>query len=97
MKKIIFILLPCMLLLTSCYRYNVRMNGGAATTITEQKTGHVTLWGAKKEIYNSDVCPSGTMYEIEVRATFLQSLVNILTLGFYHPITMKYTCAQKEE
>lgn len=102
MKKITIIILLLTFSLSSCYRYGIRMHNGAGVSglngqVTEKKTKVITLWGAKKDIYISENCPSGGIYEVEVKTTFLQSLVNIVTLGFCTSITIEYKCAQSNE
>ncbi|MBK7633072.1 MAG: hypothetical protein IPJ13_01450 [Saprospiraceae bacterium] len=59
-----------------------------------KETKNIYFWGTTEKIYTSDKCESNSFAEVKVRATFFQSLANVLTLGFWKPITVEFYCQE---
>lgn len=101
MKKIILFTF-LLTTLTSCYKYSMVMKNGSPATnldgnLSATQKEVIYLFGFKKKIHYSDKCPSGGMYEVEVKSSFLQSLINVVSLGIVMPVTLVYKCSQANE
>jgi len=58
--------------------------------VERSKTIHLFL-GTEK-IWDEDLCDGGALAEVRIEPNFLQSLANVITLGIWKPITIKYKC-----
>jgi hypothetical protein len=85
------ILASCFLLLAGCAEHRLvvqRPNPGPPPTTVESAA---VGWGAsqKRNVAN---CESNIIDEVRVKQNFGQSLISVLTLGFYMPTTIEYVC-----
>jgi hypothetical protein len=81
----------CLLLLAGCAEHRLvvqRPNPG--TPPVEVKSAAVG-WGASQK-RNVAQCDSNIIDEVRVKQNVGQSLVSLLTLGFYMPTTIEYVC-----
>lgn len=51
-------------------------------------------WGAIEEQRVADKCDTSLLSEVRVKTSFLDSLVTVLTLGFYQPAHYQYRCSK---
>jgi hypothetical protein len=85
------IIASCFLLLAGCAEHRLvvqRPNPQPGpTTVQSAAVG----WGAsqKRNVAN---CDSNIIDEVRVKQNFGQSLISVLTLGFYMPTTIEYVC-----
>jgi Bor protein len=80
-----------LLLLAGCAEHRLvvqRPNPGSPPTEVESAA---IGWGAsqKRSVAN---CESNIIDEVRVKQNFGQSLLTVLTLGFYMPTTIEYVC-----
>lgn len=67
----------------------------------KKATLHMTLWKADRTYIDQaeaagivSNCASGAISEVEVESNILQSLINVITIGLYKPVTVRYKCAK---
>jgi Bor protein len=85
------ILISAFLLLAGCAEHRLvvqRPNPGPPPTEVQSAA---VGWGAsqKRTVAN---CESNIIDEVRVKQNFGQSLLTVLTLGFYMPTTIEYVC-----
>jgi hypothetical protein len=84
------IILP-FLLLTGCAEHRLvvqRPNPGTPPVVVESAA---IGWGAS-QTRNVATCDSNIIDEVRVKQNVGQSLLTVLTLGFYMPATIEYVC-----
>jgi len=102
MKPIINLLLFASIItmsFPSCYHYhfkhvdsvNVNATNGDPTIVYHK---NIYYWGIKEKIIETEQCSSSSFAEVKIKANFLQTLANVLTLGFWKPITVELYCQE---
>jgi Bor protein len=84
-------ILPFLLLLAGCAEHRLtvaRPNPGTPPTVVESAA---IGWGAAQK-RTVAACDSNIIDEVRVKQNFGQSLLTVLTLGFYMPTTIEYVC-----
>jgi Bor protein len=88
-----FLAILCVLLLAGCAEHRLivpKPNPGTApVTVNSAAIG----WGASQTRNVAD-CQSNLIDEVRVKQNVGQALLSVLTLGFYMPTTIEYTCAK---
>ncbi len=98
MNKIKLLLLVCTLYSTGCYVVHLKNADGVIVNSTdgnqpEKIKKHILWWGKFSEISAStDKCAGSGFAKITVKSSIIGSIVNVLTLGFYRPVTIEYYC-----
>lgn len=84
-------LAPCLLLLAGCaeHRLVVQQPNPGPPPITANSAA--IGWGAAQNRIVAQ-CDSNIIDEVRVKQNLGQSLLSVLTLGFYMPITIEYVC-----
>ncbi len=88
-----FLLPISLMLLAGCAEHRLivaKPNPGAAPVLVNSSA---IGWGASQTRTVAD-CPSNLIDEVRVKQNVGQSLLSILTLGFYMPTTIEYVCAK---
>jgi len=98
MYKLKMLLLICTLCTSGCYVVHLKNADGVIVNSSdgnqpEKIKKHILWWGKLSEIsVSTDKCVNSGFAKITVRSNFLGSMVNVLTLGFYRPVTIEYYC-----
>lgn len=81
--------LGLMLMLTSCYTYTHTVGTGPQSGTEVKKMNHYLIYGlAPINVSNPTELAEGAQnYEVTVQHTFVDGLIQILTLGIYTPTT----------
>jgi hypothetical protein len=92
MKKKLFNLILVFVIstsFTSCYTYSMTIGKGAQTGIEYRKMNHYLIYGlAPISTANVKEMAGGAIdYEIIIKHTFVDGLLNALTCGIYTPTT----------
>jgi hypothetical protein len=92
MKKIIVNLIlftGISISLTSCFTYTVTVGKGAQTGVEYRKMNHYLIYGlATLSTSNPTEMAGGAEdYEVTIKHTFVDGLINAITLGIYTPTT----------
>ena len=85
--------------LPSCYHYHfkhfdsvpVNTKSGDACIKFHK---NIYYWGITEKIIETDSCASSSFAEVKIKTNFLQTLANVLTLGFWKPITVELYCQE---
>lgn len=80
-------------LCTSCYHYKVAVHKPASTDPQEQ-TVNMRVWGLRQDKIIVDNCPDQYLQEVQFHTNFGHSLLNVLTLGFWKPAKVTWTCGK---
>ncbi len=92
MKKSILnlaLLLGLSLMLTSCFTYTFSVGEGAQTGLEVKKMNHYLIYGlAPLNVTDPNVLADGAEnYDVTIVHTFVDGLINAITLGIYSPTT----------
>jgi len=92
MKKSILnlaIALSLSLMMTSCYTYTFSVGEGAQTGLEVKKMNHYLIYGlAPVSVTNPNELAGGAEnYDVTIQHTFVDGLINAITLGIYSPTT----------
>lgn len=85
------------LITSGCMTYRLRAGDAA---VTPDRATHVTMhsiaWGAAGDDFDATAeqyCANSGFATIRVQDNFGYTVVNVLTLGFWQPIDVWFTCA----
>lgn len=92
MKKQLFSLVLVFSLsisLTSCYTYNVTVGEGSQTGVEVRKMNHYLIYGlAPVGVSNpAEMAGNAENYNVTIKHTFVDGLINAITFGIYTPTT----------
>ncbi|MGF1532830.1 MAG: Bor family protein [Bernardetiaceae bacterium] len=75
--------------LTSCYTYTVTVGKGSQTGVENRKMNHYLIYGLAPVGVSDPKAMAGdaTDYEITIKHTFIDGLINAITFGIYSPTT----------
>jgi hypothetical protein len=96
MKKYWQLFLPCLLIvLVGCYAARVETGLQPSNQTIKQGFAACWLWGLvpPKTVDAAMQCPNGVAV-VETQLSFVNQLVQFLTLGIYSPMQIVVTCAE---
>jgi len=81
--------------LAGCYHATIDTGLTPSTVVIDKSWASGWLWGLvpPSAIETAKKCPQGVA-KVETQLSFLNQLVELLTLGIYSPMAIKVTCAQ---
>jgi hypothetical protein len=93
MRKILMSL-AFLFLLTSCYHATVTTGLRPSTVKIEDKWANAWIYGLvpPSAVETMEQCPAGVA-QVDTQLSFLNQLVNFLTIGIYTPMEIVVTCA----
>lgn len=76
-------------MLTSCFTYSFSVGEGAQTGLEVKKMNHYLIYGlAPINVTDPNVLADGAEnYDVTIVHTFVDGLINAITLGIYSPTT----------
>ena len=79
----------------ACYHGTVETGLTPSTTVVDKSWASGWLWGLvpPSTVETASKCPNGVA-KVETQLSFLNQLVEAITLGIYSPMAIKVTCAQ---
>ena len=82
-------LILCTTLLSSCYVNTFNVGKGAQGSAKTSKTNHYFIYGLAKGSTASpqEMAGGATDYTVTIQHSFVNGLLNVLTLGIYNPTT----------
>jgi hypothetical protein len=92
MKKTVlnFVLVICLCFsMTSCYVYTATVGNGAQTGMEVKKMNHYLIYGLAPVGLSDakEMAGGATDYDITIKHTFIDGLINAITFGIYTPTT----------
>jgi hypothetical protein len=85
----------CIALVTSgCAHFRVAPQGMPPSTQPQIRRVHAILWGALETRTTPDNCNGNGMSAVTVKVTTVDAIATVLTLGFWTPVTVEWTCAK---
>ncbi len=87
--KILLVGLALSTMLCSCYTYTTVVGKGAQSGLETRKMNHYLIYGLAP-VATADakeMAKGATDYEVTTKITFIDGLINALTLGIYTPTT----------
>ena len=92
MKKAILnltLMLGFSLFMTSCFTYTYTMGRGPQSNVTVTEKNHYVVYGLAPLKTSDPVAMAGNSvdYEVTIQHTFIDGLIQALTLGIYTPTT----------
>lgn len=93
-----YILIALLVSLTACSSVTIQPKATLKrqSPPTAASTQHFFLWGllpTERNVDVSQVCGGNTPTQIQARDTFVDRLLNFVTLGLYAPRTAKVWCS----
>lgn len=81
--------LGLLITMTSCYTYSFSVGNGAQTGLQVKKMNHYLIYGlAPVSITDPNVLAGNAEnYDVTIQHTFVDGLINAITLGIYSPTT----------
>ena len=91
--KLLVLILVTSLLLTSCYTYTYNVGKGAQKGITVTEKNHYVIYGLVPiATSNPSKMADGVQdYSVQIQHTFIDGLINAITMGIYTPTTTTVT------
>jgi hypothetical protein len=90
MKKVVFcLILGGSLFMTSCFTYTYTVGEGPQSGVVVTEKNHYVVYGLAPIKTSDPIEMAGTAedYEVTIQHTFVDGLINALTLGIYNPTT----------
>jgi hypothetical protein len=91
-------LLPALLILSAaaCYHAVIETGLTPSTQVIDKPWASGWIYGLvpPSPVATMSKCPNGVA-KVETQLSFVNQLVNIITLGIYTPMAIKVTCAQR--
>ena len=97
-KRLLCLLVPALLLLSSCYSYRISTHAQPGTEVNSV-TAHAFFWGLvqnPKEI-TTPICDSlnaNGVAQVQVKNNFGYSLITVVTLGIWCPMRLEWKCSK---
>lgn len=75
--------------LSSCYTYTMQVGDGAQTGIEVKKMNHYVIYGLAPVSVSDPAEMAGDAedYDVTIKHTFIDGLINAITFGIYTPTT----------
>ncbi|HEV8177287.1 MAG TPA: Bor family protein [Gemmatimonadales bacterium] len=88
------VLLAALYLLSACFHATIETGLTPSTQVLERKWASSWIYGLvpPKTVETASRCPDGVA-KVETQLSFLNQVVQILTLGIYTPMDIRVTCA----
>jgi len=99
-KQLLISLCIIALFLPSCYHYRVTVETPEPATdyYTKKSVKHAFLWGAiQPKPWKADDCKANGIDEVMVTTNFGYSLLTVLSLGIWCPMTAEWKCSKPDE
>ncbi len=81
---------------SGCWRATV-VNRGVREGEPHETTGRIFIYGLvstdSAHVKTGQICPNGVA-RVQSEHTFVDSLLGLVTLGIYTPVTIRYTCIE---
>jgi Bor protein len=89
--------LTALIMVGGCFHATIETGLTPSTKVLEQKWASSWIYGLvpPKTVETASRCPDGVA-KVETRRSFLNQVVEILTLGIYTPMDIRVTCALPE-
>ena len=81
---------------TGCAHYSVAAAGHSASTAEQSRRVSNVGWGALEQRVQSDNCHGNGLAQVSVKVTFFDAAAAVVTLGFWAPVTVQWTCAKAQ-
>ena len=94
----VLLLLTLVLFLPACYHATVTTGLRPSTVKIEKPWANGWIYGLvpPSTVETMEQCPAGVA-QVETRLSFVNQLVNFLTMGIYTPMEIIVTCADDQE
>jgi len=89
------VIVASLVALAGCYHATIDTGLTPSTVVIDKSWASGWLWGLvpPSAIETAKKCPQGVA-KVETQLSFLNQLVEAITLGIYSPMAIKVTCAQ---
>jgi len=82
------------LLTAGCAHFRVAPDGIPPSTHEEARRVHAMAWGALEPKIAPRNCEGNGLASVTIKVTVVDFLVSAATLGFWTPVTVRWTCAK---
>jgi hypothetical protein len=81
---------------TGCAHYSVTAAGHSPSTAEQSRRVQVLAWGALEQRVQPDNCHGNGLAQVTVKVTFFDAAAAVLTLGFWSPVHVQWSCAKAQ-
>jgi len=82
------------LITSGCAHFRIAPEGMPASTSPQIRRVHALAWGAVETRTTPDNCHGNGMSAVTIKVTTLDAIATVITLGFWTPVTIEWTCAK---
>jgi hypothetical protein len=79
---------------SGCAHFRVAPEGTPPSTQPQIRHVHAVAWGAFEPRTTPDNCNGNGLSSVTVKVKAIDAVVTVLTLGFWTPVTIEWTCAK---
>ena len=80
---------------TACAHFRVAPTDVSSSTVEDTRRVHAIAWGALEPRINPPNCQGNGLANVTVRVSMLDALAMGVSLGFWTPVTVAWTCAKE--
>ena len=81
-------------LTSGCAHFRIAPEGTPPATPPQVRRVHALVWGALEPRTEPNNCNGNGMSSVTVKVTTIDAVATVLTLGFWTPVTVEWTCAK---
>jgi hypothetical protein len=78
----------------ACAHFRVAPDNLSSATLEERRRVKAVAWGAMEPLVAPTNCNGNGMATVTMAMTVGETIVAVITLGFYRPVTIEWTCAK---
>jgi hypothetical protein len=82
------------LITSGCAHFRIAPEGSPPATAPQSRRVHALAWGALEPRMTPLNCHGNGMSAVTVEVTFIDAVATVITLGFWTPVTIEWTCAK---
>ena len=82
------------LLTSGCAHFRIAPEGTPPSTPPQSRRVHALVWGALEPRTTPDNCNGNGLSAVTVKITTVDAIATVVTLGFWTPVTIEWTCAK---
>ena len=81
-------------LTSGCAHFRIAPAGAPPSTSPQTRRVHALAWGAREPRTTPDNCNGNGLSSVTVKVTAVDVIATVVTLGFWAPVTIEWTCAK---
>ena len=79
---------------SGCAHFRIAPEGSSPATPPQTRRVHAFVWGALESRTAPDNCHGNGLSSVTVKVRAIDAAAAVVTLGFWTPVTIEWTCAK---